>query len=211
MTTRKRKNKPKSKPKSLSEIAQAFVESDSVTATAGKFLLMTVALGGIVFAGALAPGMLVFSRSFKKSRKYSDQQLKNAFYNLKKRNLVEIIQELDGKIKVKLTNNGKERIREFSLETLSIKKPLKWDKKWRILIFDIPSKPKIFNQAREALRSKIKELGFFQMQKSTWIFPYECEDEILLIAELYHVQKYIEIITAERILHGEVMKRRFKL
>ena len=211
MTTRKRKNKPKSKPKSLSEIAQAFVESDSVTATAGKFLLMTVALGGIVFAGALAPGMLVFSRSFKKSRKYSDQQLKNAFYNLKKRNLVEIIQELDGNIKVKLTNNGKERIREFSLETLSIKKPLKWDKKWRILIFDIPSKPKIFNQAREALRSKIKELGFFQMQKSTWIFPYECEDEILLIAELYHVQKYIEIITAERILHGEVMKRRFKL
>ncbi len=211
MTTRKRKNKPKSKPKSLSEIAQAFVESDSVTATAGKFLLMTVALGGIVFAGALAPVMLVFSRSFKKSRKYSDQQLKNAFYNLKKRNLVEIIQELDGKIKVKLTNNGKERIREFSLETLSIKKPLKWDKKWRILIFDIPSKPKIFNQAREALRSKIKELGFFQMQKSTWIFPYECEDEILLIAELYHVQKYIEIITAERILHGEVMKRRFKL
>jgi len=209
MATKKIKNKPKSK--SLSEIAESFIESDSVAATAGKFLLMTVALGGIAFAGALAPGMLGFSKSFKKSRKYSDQQLKNAFYNLKKRKLIEIVQEGDGKIKVRLTNRGKERVREFSFESLFIKKPLRWDRKWRILIFDIPAKPKIFNQAREALRSKIKELGFLQMQKSTWIFPYECEDEILLVAELYHVQKYIEIITAERILHEDIMKRKFKL
>lgn len=86
-----------------------------------------------------------------------------------------------------------------------------WDKKWRILIFDIPTKPKIYNQAREALRRKIKGLGFYQMQKSVWVYPYECEDEILFIAELFQVQKHIEIITAEKLLHAEAIKRKFGL
>ncbi|MDD5397274.1 MAG: hypothetical protein PHW24_04460 [Candidatus Moranbacteria bacterium] len=79
------------------------------------------------------------------------------------------------------------------------------------MIFDIPTKPKIYNQARNALRAKIKELGFYQMQKSVWVYPYECEDEILLVAEIYQVQKHIEIITAEKILHENIVRKAFKL
>ena len=86
-----------------------------------------------------------------------------------------------------------------------------WDKKWRVLIFDIPTKPKIYNQAREALRRKIKDLGFYQMQKSTWVYPYECEDEILFVAELFQVQKHIEILTVEKLLHEEKLKKEFGL
>ena len=192
-------------------LIEKFVESDSVSATAGKFLLMTLAMGGIMFAGALLPGVISAVGKHKKSKRYTKNQFRNALDNLKRRNLIEIVQMGDDKIKVKLTNKGEERIKEFSFEALSITKPAKWDGKWRILIFDIPTKPKIYNQAREALRRKIKELGFYQMQKSVWVYPYECEDEILLIAELYHVQKYIEIITAEKILHENLIKSKFKL
>ena len=78
-------------------------------------------------------------------------------------------------------------------------------------MFDIPTKPKIYNQAREALRLKIKELGFFQMQKSAWVCPYECEDELLFVAELYHVEKYIEVLTVEKLLHESILKRKFRL
>jgi len=206
-----KKNKILENKKSPKIYIEKFINSDSISATAGKFLLMTIALGGMVFVGALVPGILALTKESRKSHKYTKKQIQNAIYNLKKRKLIEIVKYDDDKVKVKLTNKGKERIKEFSLETLSIEKPKKWDGKWRILMFDIPTKPKIYNQAREALRSKIKELGFHQMQKSAWAYPYECEDEILFIAEIFNVQKHIEIITAEKLLHEEQIKRFFKM
>lgn len=197
--------------KSFSQAIEEFRYSDTVPATAAKMLLALLAAGPLLVMGAAAPGILDAAQSFQKSKRYSKKQFENAYRNLKHRKLIEIIQEKDGAFKVKLTNKGQKRIKELSLDMLSIEKPKKWDGKWRILIFDIPSKPKIYNQAREALRKKIKELKFYQIQKSAWVYPYECEDELLFIAELFHVQKHIEIITADKLLHEDKIKRVFKL
>ena len=199
----------KNKKKSIEKSIEKFRGSDSVPATAAKFLLMTLAVGAVVMGAAIVPGLLSLCNDKKYSKKYTKDQLRNAYYNLKKRKLIEIIQEKDGGIKVKLTNKGKKRIREFSFENLKIKKPIRWDKKWRMLIYDIPTKPKRYNKAREALRAKIKEIGFMQLQKSIWVYPFECEDEILLVAEVFQVQKYIEIVTAEKLLHENRMKKHF--
>jgi len=184
---------------------------DEAAKMTSAFLLSMLAAGSIVISGSIQPGILSFLKSKTTSKRHTQDQLKNSFYNSKRRKFIEIIRIGDDKVEVRLTNKGKERVREFSFGSMKIKKPLHWDKKWRILIFDIPTKPKIYNAAREALRNKIKELGFHQLQKSVWVYPYECEDEILLIAELYHVQKHIEIITAEKILHENVVKKVFKL
>ncbi|HCP08388.1 MAG TPA: hypothetical protein DIT25_01145, partial [Candidatus Moranbacteria bacterium] len=151
------------------------------------------------------------TKKFNRSKYYSKKKIETAIYTLKSRKLIEIIQEGGDSFKVQLTNKGQKRIREFCFEALKIKEPAIWDGKWRVLIFDIPTKPKIYNQAREALRHKIKKLGFYQMQKSTWVYPYECEDEILFIAELFSVQKHIEILTVEKLLHEEKLKKVFKL
>ncbi|MEX1052278.1 MAG: PaaX family transcriptional regulator C-terminal domain-containing protein [Patescibacteria group bacterium] len=45
----------------------------------------------------------------------------------------------------------------------------KWDKKWRIIIFDIEEENR---NTRDLLRIKIKELGFGLLQKSVWVSPY---------------------------------------
>ena len=195
----------------LTEIIEDFLHSDSYSATAAKFVLVSLALGGIVFAGALLPGMLSATKKFKRSHRYSRKKFENAIYTLKNRKFIEIIQEGEKKFRVRLTNKGQKRVKEFCFEALEIKTPDKWDKKWRVLIFDIPTKPKIYNQAREALRRKIKDLGFYQMQKSTWVYPYECEDEILFIAELFQIQKHVEILTVEKLLHAEKLKKKFGL
>ncbi len=197
---------------SIKEIIEdKFLYNDSITATAGKFLLAAVAAAPILFVAAAAPNILSGVGKFKKHKKYSKKQIRIAFNNLKQRKLIEIIQIGKGKYKVRLTNKGKKRIKDFSFEILRIEKPKKWDEKWRILIFDIPAKPKKYHQAREALRRKIKELGFYQIQKSVWAYPYECEDEILFISELFNVQQNIEIITAEKLLHQEKIRKFFKL
>lgn len=190
------------------KIEKFFYEDDSISATAAKFILAALALGGIVFAGALAPNLFRHFGSYKKSKRFSKKQFDYAIYNLKKRKLIEVIQENGDRIKVQLSNTGKKRVREFCFDALTIKRPKRWDRKWRIVIFDIPVRK---NRAREVLREKIKELGFFQLQKSVWIFPYPCEDEILLVAEIYEVMPYIEIITAGRILHKNKLKRFFDL
>lgn len=202
----------KKHPKNIQEKhLRDLLNSRRIAITAGKFLLLLLALGGVAIAGAIAPGLAILLKEFGYSERYPKGAMRAAFYNLKRRNLIEIIQEGSDITKVKLTNKGKARIKEYSLELLSIPQPKKWDKKWRILIFDIPTRPKIYHQAREALRHKIKELGFYQMQKSVWVYPYECEDEILFLAEIFQVQKHIEILTVEKLLHENHIKKVFHL
>jgi len=198
--------------KSLKEKIEHFLyEDDSFSATASKFLLMMLALGGVVFAGAVLPGILKFAGNSPRFRRYHKRDIKNAIGNLKRRKLIDIISEKNGRVRVILTNKGKKRVREFAIDSLAITKPKKWDKKWRVVIFDIPTQPKRLNIARAALREKIKELGFYKLQKSVWIYPYPCEDEILLIGEIFEVSKFIEILTVENLLHETKIKASFNL
>jgi hypothetical protein len=209
------KNKPTKHKQGLKERIENFFYSDRPEATVTQFLLMFLAIGAVACGGAVLPGILKAIKDFSDDKNWQNQfskkKMSNAFAYLKHKKLIEIIVDDGKKTKVLLTNKGQKRVREYSIDTLEIKKPAKWDGKWRILIFDIPSKPKIYNLAREALRGKIKELGFYQMQKSTWVYPYECEDELLFIAEAFEVQKHIEILTVEKMLHENLFRKKFHL
>jgi len=194
--------------------AENFIFSDTVSATATKFLLMFIAIGGIAIIGANLPGLVkaigFFSKGNKKIKcRYSKEKIAKSLAYLKHEKLIEVLKEKNGKVKVQLTNKGKRRVTGYSLKSLEIKKPKEWDKKWRVFMFDIPAYPKRYDQARDALRNKIKELGFYQIQKSVWVHPYECEDELLFVAEMFGVQNYIEIMIVEKILHEKPVKKSF--
>ena len=75
---------------------------------------------------------------------------------MKKKGLISFINKND-KLRIILTNKGKNIAREYSLENYKhIKRPLVWDKKWRMVMFDIPEKRRA---ARNVLREKLKEIG----------------------------------------------------
>ncbi len=194
--------------KNLEENIKKFLDSDSGWATATKITLAVLAMGGIIIVGAMAPNIFQAFGKFRRARKYSPQQLRSSIYTLNRRGYVEIIKEKDDKTIIKLTSRGRKRIKEFSIENISINKQNKWDKKWRIVIFDIPIK---FNKAREALRNKLKDLNFYQLQKSVWIYPYPCEDEILFLANIFQVEPFVEIFTADELLHENKIRKYFKL
>jgi len=86
---------------------------------------------------------------------------------LKKNRLI-ILTENEGKFKVELTKKGKRKVEEIQFENMEIGEPKVWDEKWRAVIFDIPKQR---NRARDALREKLKELKFYQLQKSVWVHP----------------------------------------
>jgi len=99
-------------------------------------------------------------------------------------------------------------LKSFSIDLIEIKKPKKWDGKWRLVMFDIPMR---FTKGREALRYYLKKLNFFQFQKSAWIYPYPCEDEIIFVADFFGVEKCVEVLTTESILRDEKLKKHFHL
>lgn len=99
---------------------------------------------------------------------------------------------------LKLTNKGRENfINNIPLAKYYKKK---WDKKWRILIFDIAEKRKA---KRNFLRKKLYTLGFGQIQKSVYVSPWQIEKEVdgfieeqglfgevkLFVSETYSIEK----------------------
>jgi DNA-binding transcriptional regulator PaaX len=77
-----------------------------------------------------------------------------------------------------LTAEGEVQLHLLELEERLHRRPRRWDKKWRLLIFDISEQRK---KLREALRHKLIELGFYRLQDSVWIYPYPCNDLMELL------------------------------
>lgn len=100
---------------------------------------------------------------------------------------------------VELTLKGKSRANELLIDQLKSHRPQKWDGKWRVLIFDIPENKK---QNRDVFRNKIKSLGFIQIQKSVYVYPFERTLEISFLSESLLIQKYVTIMVSE-IIQGE--------
>ena len=125
-----------------------------------------------------------------------------------RRSRLVVLKEKDGKFVVELTGKGKRKFKEIKIDELKNRKPADWDGLWRIIIFDIPESKKY---GRAALRGKMKELGFYQLQKSVWVFPYECEREIELLMELFDIFPYVNFIVATRIKDDARVKKHFQL
>ncbi|MEK7069956.1 MAG: CRISPR-associated endonuclease Cas2 [Patescibacteria group bacterium] len=127
------------------------------------------------------------------------------FYNDR---IVDYKENKDGSVKIVLTKEGQNKALRFKLDEMEIKKPAKWDGEWRIVIFDIPEK---FKKAREALRMKLKELGFLELQKSVFVLPYECEDEINFIMEVFLIRSFVRFVRAKSFTNEEQLKIKFGL
>ena len=155
-----------------------------------KILLCTVALGE-----KLSPDF------------YNDKKVSQAFSGLRRYKFVRHIKK-DRDETYLLTPKGEARLHNIIIDEIEIKNPKKWDGKWRLVMYDFPIR---FKKARNNFRWKLKDLGFFQFQKSAWIYPYPCEGEILFVADFFGVQKHIEILEVDKILDDTKFKMHFGL
>ncbi|OGI16846.1 MAG: CRISPR-associated endonuclease Cas2 [Candidatus Moranbacteria bacterium RIFCSPHIGHO2_02_FULL_40_12b] len=108
-----------------------------------------------------------------------------------------------------MTPEGRKWAGKYQIDDLKIKKPWHWDKKWRVLIFDIKEKQR---SKREALRGKLKELGFYQIQKSVWVCPYEFKKEIAILRSFFGLTSdEMTIMEVNSIENDQKIKSFFKI
>jgi DNA-binding transcriptional regulator PaaX len=172
-----------------------------------------------IFKGALITGAIIIAASSpyfitniikanKRFRRYPKQRVADTFTRLKREGLI-MIERNNSQIYIKLTKEGKKKAGLYQIDNLSIKKPKKWDGKWRIVIFDIAE---LKRSHREAFRGKLKELGFKPLQKSVWIYPFPCQEEIVLLRDFFGLDKNdIQLIVAEKIESDEKLREIFKV
>mgnify|MGYP001561560119 CR=1 FL=1 len=160
-----------------------------------KAILIT---GGIVLILTSPTGTQRLLKEIPKElKKYKRKQLWRALYYLRSKNRIRIIRENNGGVEIEITRAGKKYLKNIDFDNLSLTKPNVWDKKWRMVIFDIPEKKK---KAREALRQKLKDLNLVKLQDSVWVTPYPCEDEISFIKSIFNLSDYwLDVIISDNI------------
>lgn len=141
-------------------------------------------------------------KEINKNRLY---RIVREFYNDR---LIDYKGDKDGFVKIVLTKEGEKKALKFKIDEMEIKKPPKWDGQWRVVIFDIPEK---FKKAREALRKKLKDLGFIKLQESVFVFPYECEDEINFIVEVFLIRPFVRFMKVKSFTNEEQIRLKFNL
>ena len=174
-----------------------------------KDILGSLIIGGMIAVAATSPFFIInLIKCFKGLKKYPNKKVYDNFYKLKKQGLVDFY-EKNNQIYISLTEKGKKKAGWMQIDALKIKKTKKWDGKWRILLFDIVETKKFH---REALRGKLIELGFRLLQKSAWVIPYECKDEIGLLKSFFGLSdKEVKLVVAQSIEGEKELKERFKL
>ncbi len=150
----------------------------------------------------------ILKKTAKEWKKINERNLRDAIRRLYKSKLIDYKENKDKTVTIVLSERGRKRILRYDLDKIQIKKPLKWDNLWRLIAFDIPEDKK---PGRTALVAKLKELGFYPMQKSVYIHPYECEDEVNFIAEIFNLASYIRFLRVKDIDIELDLKNRFRL
>lgn len=141
-------------------------------------------------------------------RKINENYLKKIVKEFREERLVEYREKKNGSVEIVLSEKGKKKVLEFNIDNIKIQKPLKWDRKWRVAFFDIPEKRR---SERNILRNKLKELGFREIQKSVFVHPYPCLDEINFVTEYYALRNLVRYGEMSNLSNEEELKLKFKL
>jgi len=169
-----------------------------------RVILGSVAIVGVLSVGLLAPNVIVTMNKLgilpNPRRK---EYISSSASKLTKRGLLKF---RDGYYQ--LTKEGEKLLRRWELANYSLKRPKRWDGKWRMVIFDIPEKKK---RVRMQVLSLFHQAGFYRLQDSVWVYPYDCEDIIGLLKTDFGVGREMLYVIANEIENDKHLRSEFGL
>jgi len=174
-----------------------------------KDIFYTLMTAGAISIAATSPYFIRnLMKGLKLSKKYKKKKMQDTLYILRRKGYIDIVKE-NKQIYIALTKEGKRKAGWLQINDLKIRRPKKWDRKWRIVIFDISHMRRFY---RDAFRGKLKELGFYPLQKSVWVTPFNCQDEVNLLKSFFALkEREVRLITAQKIGEDKKLRKIFKL
>ncbi|TSC78070.1 MAG: phenylacetic acid degradation operon negative regulatory protein [Parcubacteria group bacterium Gr01-1014_24] len=175
-----------------------------------RAILSTIfALGGLSVA-LIAPKMTKvlaqFEPDFMKS-KYRKYSFNRSLARLKNAGFI-VFEKTERGNFARLTLRGQDKLRQLRFNGFQIKKPKRWDGKWRLLMFDVKEKRK---NIRDRIRRNLFKMEFLRLQDSVWVYPYDCEDFITLMKADFRVGRDVLYVVADKIENDNFLIKHFKL
>lgn len=184
-----------------------------------KDILKIIAVSGVVSASLIFPGLPMaankiltikrqqeIAKQKKIFKKYNQNLLRHNLRRIQYQKEVEIINQ-DNEFIIRLTEKGKKKIIRYKLEELFDKKK-DWDKKWRLIIYDIPDWKK---SHRERFRKVIKKWKLYPLQESAYLTPFECKEEIEYLRQLFGIGSEVMYLTILKLENDQVYRDYFGL
>lgn len=176
-----------------------------------KIILGLVATAGVIGMMMVAPNAIqalaMLNRGGYRRRTNPKYAVNKAFLKLLQEKMIVLERNERGKF-VKLTARGRQQLRIWKEYKYFLKKQKKWDEKWRVIIFDIKTDR---NNIRDKLRKTLKHIGFIQLQRSVWVYPYDCEDFIILLKADFKIGKDVLYMVVDKIENDKHLKSHFAL
>jgi len=169
-----------------------------------KLVLESVKLAGLLSIGLVAPNVIGAMKKlgFITNRR-QNEIVRSSASKLVKKGLLEY-----NNGRYELTKTGERKLRRWELEEYRLEKPHKWDKKWRVIIFDIPENKR---KVRDQVRNMFITAGLYRLQDSVWVYPYDCEDILGLVKTDLGVGKDILYMIVDEIENDKHLRETFSL
>lgn len=177
-----------------------------------KDILLRLLQGGALLGVALiAPNAIrmlkPLSRNEEEWENYYPSSLQRYTMRLWRKGLVDVKETSEG-YTVVITEKGKTEILRYDMEAMSIKKQDPWDRKWRMIFFDIPTGE---DSPRHAFREHLRSMGFFMMQKSVYVHPYPCHKQVQFLREVFGIPHSVKLATVDFLENDDDLRRFFRL
>lgn len=184
-----------------------------------KEILYLLGMGTLLIGSIIMPGLGIavgsiyrikqkhgWEQSQKQWKKFNAKLLKRNLKRLYEQKVIEIVND-NGQEVIKLTKKGQTKYLRFKLEELSLK-GRSWDKKWRLVLYDIS---KLKKPAQENFRRILKQINFLPLQKSVYLTPFECNEEIEYLREHFDLSEEVMLLEISRLENEDYYKQYFAL
>lgn len=175
-----------------------------------KEKILLLLLGGIALGLTHSPKQYfeILGKMADEWKGVRKSNIKRSIKDLHRVGMLKEVKNKDGTISIILSDEGKKAAEFYSIDNLKINRPKKWDGNWRVVIFDIPERIK---KVREALRVHLRSLGFYELQKSVFICPFPCAEEINQIIDFYDISEHVRILMAHSLDNEDELRNKFKI
>lgn len=182
-----------------------------------EIALALIAAAGIITISAVAPNLFgALNELFFKKGKHRDlshrekvRKLNETFYYLKRSGLVNFRRSGRDWL-LSLTHLGKARLPKLDISAVTVPKPKSWDGRWWLVAADVPTKN--YRQGADLLRRKLKDMGFYSLQRTLWLYPFDPRKEIEFVSQTFGIASFVTVMEIARmdVQDESVLKRYFR-